>query len=406
MSETVDKASLLDDLRLDRQPEEDRPKRRRWPLVLAIATIVLGGAALFIWLNHTGHDAQGIRIVTAESIRVPTALEATGYIVPRRQATISAKVLGKLALVAVEEGQHVEQGQIVARLDDANALAALAVARAQADQAAAALSQAEVVLSDVTPNFERYRNLSREGAVSAEAFERVKSSYDSARTGVEVAREALAVAKATATEATVNEEDTFIRAPFSGVVTDITAQAGEVVSPAAAGGGFTRTGIATIVDMNTLEAVVEVSESNIADVRAGQSATATLNAYPGWPIAATVIGRIPTADEAKGTVKVRVALSVHDDERILPQMGVRVSFLTGHDRAVGVVIPSDAVLSKGHEGKVFMVGADGQAHRRIVRIGSRTADGVVVLSGLGAGERVVAGDLSRMRDGMDLDAAK
>ncbi|MDE2265374.1 MAG: HlyD family efflux transporter periplasmic adaptor subunit, partial [Alphaproteobacteria bacterium] len=162
---------------------------------------------------------------------------------------------------------------------------------------------------------------------------------------------------------------------------------------------------ATIVDMETLEAVVEVSESNIGLVRAGQSATATLNAYPDWQIPATVIGRIPTADEAKGTVKVRVALSVHGDERILPQMGVRVSFLTGRESVSGVTIPADAVLVKGDDGAVFVIGADGKAHRRIVRLASHTADGVVVLSGLRARERVAAGDLSRIHDGMSVGAA-
>jgi len=202
-----------------------------------------------------------------------------------------------------------------------------------------------------------------------------------------------------------NQDDTIVHAPFSGVVTDKAAQQGEIVSPSSAGGGFTRTGICTIVDMDSLEAEVDVSENFIQRVRAGQPATVRLNAYPDWEIPASVIAIIPTADRSKATVKVRVGFK-QKDPRILPEMGARVAFLaapapatasSAADAPHGIVLPADAVLAQGDTGTVFVIEGN-SVTRRSVRLGPRTSDGQVILSGISAGTRVAAGDLTHLTD--------
>jgi RND family efflux transporter MFP subunit len=200
-------------------------------------------------------------------------------------------------------------------------------------------------------------------------------------------------------------DDTIVRAPFSGIVTVKAAQPGEMVSPISAGGGFTRTGIGTIVDMDSLEFQVDVNENFINRVKPGQKVSAKLNAYPDWQIPAHVIAVIPTADRSKGTVTVRIALDDTKDPRILPEMGVRVSFLEdqpdaspGSPAPAGVSLPTTAVQASGTTGTVFVV-HDATVERRAVKLGAATADSVTVLSGLAAGERVAVGDLSQLKDG-------
>ncbi|MEP7248116.1 MAG: efflux RND transporter periplasmic adaptor subunit, partial [Gammaproteobacteria bacterium] len=203
-----------------------------------------------------------------------------------------------------------------------------------------------------------------------------------------------------------NLDDTVVRAPFSGVVTVKAAQAGEVVSPSSAGGGFTRTGIGTIVDMDSLEVEVDVSENFINRVRPEQPATIKLNAYPDWEIPASVIAVIPTADRSKATVKVRVGFKVRDP-RILPDMGARVSFLSAAEATdsktasprIAVLVPGDAVQANGDTGTVFIINGDNTVERRVVRLGARNADGQLVLSGLSGGMRVAVGNLSALSDG-------
>jgi RND family efflux transporter MFP subunit len=217
----------------------------------------------------------------------------------------------------------------------------------------------------------------------------------------------VALAKAGVEVAQRNLDDTIVRAPFSGVVTVKAAQAGEIVSPSSAGGGFTRTGIGTIVDMDSLEVEVDVSENFINRVRPTQPASVKLNAYPDWDIPAQVIAVIPTADRSKATVKVRVGFKERD-ARILPDMGARVSFLSeatpgdGKSAPVAVsavVIPPDAVQTNGDTGTVYIINGNDTVERRVVRLGARTTDGQLVLSGLPGGTRIAASNLAALSDG-------
>ena len=403
----TDKAALIEQLKIDRAPEpESRPRWIAW-VAGALVVLALAGAVGFL-LAPRGIP---IRVVTVESTFGEVAagagsiLDASGYVVARRQATVSSKITGKVIEVRIEEGQRVESDEIIARLDDANARAAVEQARAQRAQAAANLEAAQVALDNAIPTFRRNEQQFARDVISAQDFDAAKASYDAARTSLDVAARALEVAEAVQTLAERNLEDTIVRAPFGGIVTVKAAQEGEMVSPVSAGGGFTRTGIGTIVDMDSLEIEVDVSENFINRVRPDQPASVKLNAYPDWDIPAHVIAIIPTADRAKATVKVRLGLGVKDD-RILPEMGVRVAFLNDATASVpadataqrALVVPSEAVQVSGDTGVVFVVD-DGRVERRSVRLGATTAAGQIVLSGLTPGMQLAAGNLSALTDG-------
>jgi RND family efflux transporter MFP subunit len=405
----VDQASLIEQLRIER-PAQQPPRRTvwSWVVIVGVAAIALGGAA-YVWFPR----AVPIRVAVAEAVTTATAgapssiLDASGYVVARRQATVSAKITGKVVLVAIEEGQRVERDEIIARLDDTNTQAAVAQARAEVAQSKAAFVAAEVAFANARPTFARNEQQLVRAVISAQTFDTAKASYDAARTGLDVAARAVEVAETRLELAQRNLEDTVVRAPFTGIVTVKAAQEGEMVSPISAGGGFTRTGIGTIVDMSSLEVEVDVSENFINRVAPQQPVTVRLNAYPDWTIPARVIAIIPTADRAKATVKVRVGLDVADP-RILPEMGARVAFLEAAETdaapaaaaksAQAVLVPAEAVQIDGDTGVVFVV-TGGGVERRTVRLGSHSAAGQVVLAGLVAGTRLARGDLGLLTDG-------
>jgi RND family efflux transporter MFP subunit len=307
--------------------------------------------------------------------------------------------------VLIEEGQRVEVNEIVARLDDANAVAQVAQSTAQREQAVASLTATSVAFENAVPTFERNKEQFARQIISAQDFDSAKANYDTARTSLEVAARAVEVAEASLALAQRNLDDTVVRAPFGGIVTVKAAQEGEMVSPVSAGGGFTRTGIGTIVDMDSLEVEVDVSENFINRVRPDQDVSVKLNAYPDWDIPARVIAIIPTADRAKATVRVRVALD-EKDARILPEMGVRVAFLDDakeNPNSVrvaqrAVVVPRAAVQADGDTGIVYVIEND-TVERRAVRLGATSSAGQVVLSGLDSGARLAVADFSQLVDG-------
>jgi RND family efflux transporter MFP subunit len=333
-----------------------------------------------------------------------TLLEASGYVVALREASVSGKSIYKVEEVLVQEGQPVKAGQVMARLDDSNTRAALEHSKAQVKQLAAALAAARVAAADARPSFVRNQKQLAQGLISRDTFDTSKASYDALETAVSVAEQNLAVARATVEVTQRYEDDTIIRAPFDGVVTVKTAQPGEIVSPQFSGGG----GIAKIVDMDSLEVDVDVSENCINRVQPLQRAAVALNAYPDWQIPAEVIAIVPTADRSKATVKVRVGLKVKDP-RIVPEMGARVAFLGGAagTRAAAapatqeVLVPPDAVQVAGNTGNtatVFVI-VDNRLERRNVPLGARIPDGQILLSGVEPGARLVVGDLNGLRDG-------
>jgi RND family efflux transporter MFP subunit len=405
----TDRAALLNQLRIDRSEPPSSGGHGKWWAAGVVAIII---AASIVWyltrpsgVPITTAVAQAAAGATSGASAGPSLLDASGYIVARRRATVSSKVTGKVVKVMLEEGQRVEAGQIIALLDDSNWRAALSQSKAQLQQAEANVESAQTAFDDAKPIFERSQKEKAAAVISAQSFDESHAQFNVARNNLLISQRGLEAARAGVEVAQRSLEDTVIRAPFAGIVTEKAAQPGEMVSPISAGGGFTRTGIGTIVDMESLEVEVDVSENFINRVRPQQPVTIKLNAYPDWDIPGSVIAMIPTADRAKATVKVRIAIG-QKDPRIIPEMGARVAFLSDNEPntkvangpAPGVIIPADALSTSGTASIVFVVhGAT--VERRAVRPGAKTSSGQIVIAGLEPGNVVALGDLSKLSDG-------
>jgi RND family efflux transporter MFP subunit len=403
----ADKSSLLSELRIDRgkMPQPGGVPWRWVAVGAAVLVVIVAGWLLSRPSGVPVHVAIAQAVTSDGSAAGASMLDASGYVVARRQATVSSKITGKVVDVLIEEGQHVEGNQVIARLDDTNARAAFDFAKAQIQQSEASLAAAQAAYSDAKPVHERNIAVLAKGFISQTDFDKSKATYDAADTGLRVAVRTVEVARANLMMAQRALDDTTVRAPFAGIVTVKAAQPGEIVSPISAGGGFTRTGIGTIVDMDSLEVEVDVSENFISRVHPGQEATIKLNAYPDWAIPGEIIAVIPTADRAKATVKVRVGFK-EKDPRILPQMGARVSFLSKGEptaggapkAAPGVIVAADAVQGSGETGVVFVI-HDGKVERRTVRLGARNGEEQTVLSGISTGDKLAVGDFALLSDG-------
>ncbi|HUM16282.1 MAG TPA: efflux RND transporter periplasmic adaptor subunit [Candidatus Nitrosotalea sp.] len=403
---------LLSQLRIDRSA--DRPPRRRGRLyaVVGLTLLVVGGGVWFGWLLTRPPVVQlAAARAAAPGGGAGSVLDASGYVTARRQATVSAKITGKVTEVLIEEGMRVKEGAVLARLDDTEAHAQLALARAQLVAARSQLSEVRAQLEQAERDHARQQELYDRGLVSPQSLDAALAQRDTLRARLAATEEQIKVAQESVSVAQVQLDNTVIRAPFGGVVVAKSAQPGEMISPISAGGGFTRTGIGTIVDMDSLEIQVDVNESYINRVAAGQPVEATLNAYPDWKIPGEVIAIIPTADRTKATVKVRIAIKTRD-ARIVPDMGVRVGFLDPKPAggpvtpvASGVLVPAEAVRAEG-SGSVVFVYVDGRAERRAVTLGPDSAGQRRVVSGLREGERVVLAPPPALRDGGAVKAAE
>ncbi len=388
-------AASLDDLKIDRSRE--RRKSFAWVAWLLVLVVLAGGgAAGWVWWQ----DAQTPVVTTAVVYETtagdsqPTVLNASGYVTARRQATVSAKVTGKIAEVLVEEGMAVAEGQVLARLDDSSERAYLALAEAQLQAARGALDEMQVRLAEARLHEGRMSVLVDEGVVGRAELDTARAEVDSLAARIALQREQVVVSAREIDVRRTALEDTVIRAPFDGVAISKDAQPGEMVSPISAGGGFTRTGICTIVDMASLEIEVDVNESYINRVSDGQRVVANLDAYPDWDIPGSVITTIPAADRQRATVLVRIAFDELGDPRILPDMGVNVAFLEPGQAAEAfaaaprVWMPSAAVRRDGEQAVVF-VATGGAIERRPVSLGVENGADVEVLAGVAPGARVV-----------------
>jgi len=400
-----DTNSVIDSLRIDRSaPMPQRNFGNYW--IFGAALLAIAGA--FWWYFHGKAESlpvQAAVVVSASAAAISgSTLEATGYVVANRQATVAAKVTGRLVSVMFEEGQHVKAGQVLAKLDDTNAAAVMNEARAQVDLAKTTLKGKEALWQISQRLLVRQKQLQANGWVSVNAVDSVAATGEGQLNDVQVAKGQLAVYEAALVSAQRNVEDTIVRAPFDGVVTVKAAQPGEIISPSSGGGGFTRTGICTLVAMDSLEVTVDVSEKFINLIRPGQAATITLNAYKDWHIPAEVIAVVPTADRNKATVGVRLSFK-ENDPRILPQMGVNVSFLNEprqpnapKSAARGVMIPLASVVADGKRGIVFVI-HDDKVEKRQVQLGERNAKTQNVVAGLSPGDKLAVAELSKLSDG-------
>ena len=389
---TGDKPSV-DDLRID----HGSPPRTGRVLLLLLLLVIAGAGAFAAW-RWMGERPVPVRVATVVQEEAGGAksavLNASGYVTARRRATVSSKVTGKVIDVLVEEGMAVRKGQVLARLDPSTATRYLTLAQAELGAARRALSETEVRLAQARTTLKRTRSLVADGVMTQADLDAAQAEADALDARLALAREQVTVSERQIGVRENDLADLTITAPFSGIAISKDAQPGEMVSPVSAGGGFTRTGICTIVDMASLEIEVDVNESYINRVTPHQRVEAVLDAYPDWKIPGTVITTIPAADRQKATVLVRIAFD-RLDARILPDMGVKVAFLetgvaapAGETARAEILVPRAAVRQDAGRDVVFVV-QDGRVERRAVRLGLARGDAAIVLAGVGAGERVV-----------------
>jgi RND family efflux transporter MFP subunit len=400
----TDLKSDLDALRIEREPE--RRGLGRWiiwtGLIVVLAALGLGG---WRWITRERPiEVQATTVSVRPAGTQAAVLNASGYVTARRRATVSSKITGKVVEVNVEEGRRVTRGQVLARLDDSTPRAALALAQAQAEAARRALRENEVRLAQAQLNQRRTAQLLQERIASQSQLDDAKAESDSLEARIAALQEQIRVAERQIEVEQAELDNYVIRAPFSGIAISKDAQAGEMVSPVTAGGGFTRTGICTIVDMNSLEVEVDVNESYISRVNPGQDADAVLDAYPDWHIPSHVITLVPTADRQKATVLVRLGFKKLDP-RILPDMAIKVTFLREGDDASATdgrqpvpLVPRPAIKTVGTDNFAFVVRGDA-VERRAIRLGGTDGDRVEVLAGLQPGDRVVLSPPPNLSDG-------
>jgi len=381
----------------------NRPRAGLWLIVL-VALLAAGG-----WYWSARPHAAVVRTAAVTMASGPAGdaagvvLNGSGYVTARRRATVSSKITGKVTEVFVEEGHAVREGQVLARLDATQSNAALAYAEAQLAAARKASAEDVARLHEADVTLDRQRQLFKDGIIGRAELDAVEANVQALQARIAFTTEQMSVAGAQVQQRRADVADTVVRAPFSGIAVSKDAQPGEMISPVSAGGGFTRTGICTIVDMASLEIEVDVNEGYINRVRDGQPVEAILDAYPDWRIPAHVIAVVPTADRQKATVKVRIGFDKLDP-RILPDMGVKVSFLSdakaapARTAAPRVVMPRSAARVDAGRTIVFVVHG-GHAERRAVTLGTENGGQVEVLSGLADGERVVTDGPATLKDG-------
>ncbi len=389
----ADHSDRINQLKIDRDAPPP-PSQSRLPIIIGLVVVAIG----IVWWVLAGRG-DGVIVETDVARRPPSAaaassvLDASGYVVARRQATVSSEITGKVVEVLVEEGMQVEADQVVARLEDTTQQARLSLATAQADAARAVLRETEARLRNARQELDRQQDLADRDLTSESSLDAAVANFDELAARLETGQQNVEVAESNVDLARDALANTVIRAPFSGMVVTKNAQPGEMISPVSAGGGFTRTGICTIIDTDSLEVEVDVNEAYIQRVESGQRVQAVLDAYPDWRIPAEVIAIIPTADRQRATVRVRIGFLERDD-RILRDMGVNVAFLgTEIDdtpATIEGVVVAGAALNRDDEGDFVWLIRNGAVERRSVTLGG-PADRpqVLVTQGLAAGDTIV-----------------
>ena len=404
----ADPADKISQLKIDRSVPA--AAERRW-LLPGIIVVIAG--AIAVWWFFFSAGASAVLAETDIARKPPSAaaantvLDASGYVVARRQATVSSKVTGKVIDVFVEEGMRVEKDQIVATLDDTTQQAQLSLARAQAESARATLEEIDAQLRIARLERDRFRDLIENNLTSQSTVDTAEATFDQIAAQLETRRENVKVAERNVEVAMDSLSNMTIKAPFAGMVVSKNAQPGEMISPNSAGGGFTRTGICTIIDTDSLEIEVDVNEAYIQRVKAGQSVSATLDAYADWRIPAEVIAIVPTADRQKATVKVRIGF-LERDERVLRDMGVKVAFLgaeipaSSPQEIQGVMIAGEALRSDASGDYVWLV-RNNVVEKRPVQVGGqKDRTQVLILSGLSVGDTIVRSSEKPLVDGRSI----
>ncbi len=394
----------LDALRIDPEMKNNNTGggKKKFIILIAMFTIIAGMSAVF--LSKGGTEIEAVTVTVSQGKQDSAVLTASGYVEPRQKATVASKITGQIKELFVEEGMKVEKDQVLARLDDSEAKARYDSNIAEYNVAKAGIADLQVNLKNAQRILERRKKLYDKGWIGREEYDNALANVDSLKARLNLAKTQVKSAKARVQITKEDLDNCTIRAPFKGIAISKDAQVGEMVSPVSAGGGYTRTGISTIVDMTSLEIEVDVNESYIAKVKVGQEAIATLDSYPDWKIPAAVRTIIPTADRQKATVKVRITFK-QLDPKILPDMGVKVYFM-GQQKTVKtgptILIPRKSTFKENNKTYVYLI-KNQKIEKQAVSTGTTLNNRVTILAGLKAGDQLAADGKQKLKEGQSVE---
>ena len=396
----------LGSLRIDRSNSSSAGGNRTGLYATAAGILIVVGVGAWFYFRPKPTEVTTV-VAEAESTGPSlgtSVLNASGYVVARRMATVSSKVTGKVLEIYVEEGMEVKKDQILARLDPVNTSTMLTMAERELEASRRSLTEIEVRLAEARRNLERNETLVKQQLVSQTALDTSRAEANALAARLAASEAQVKVSESSLAMRRIDYNDLNVRAPFTGVVISKDAQPGEMISPMSAGGGFTRTGIATIVDMDSREVEVDVNEAYINRVKNNQRVEATLDAYPDAPLAAHVINIVPTADRTKATVRVRIGFEKLEPQ-ILPDMGIKVRFLEDRPAEPAAVnsgprirVPAVAVQQIDGASYVWVV-SDGRVERRAITVGPESEGTIEIRAGVISGDELVSPVVQGLTDG-------
>lgn len=376
--------------------DSKRLNNQNWLKTFFIIVFCIVVVLVFLFLKKKPLEVEVIKVSKLKSGEPIVVLNASGYVTPRRKATVAAKITGRVKEIFVDEGSLVKEGQILAILDESDAKAAVERARWAKQVVEASLKGTKAKLEEAEKNLQRGNELVKSGFLDEQSFDKLNSDFIYLKGQYESQLKAIEEAEAAVKVAERDLENCKVTAPFDGVVISKDAQPGEMVSPFSAGGGFTRTGIITIVDMKSLEIEVDVSESSLSKIFENQKVWAVLDAYPNIKFSGKVRTVIPSADRQKATVKVRITFD-KSDPKILPDMGIRVSFLEEGKDLSGIFIPKSSLVEEGEKSFSFIFN-DGRLEKRELKTGEETESEIQILAGLKEGELIALNPPENIKD--------
>jgi RND family efflux transporter MFP subunit len=399
----------LSKLKIDKSAVTYRPLRRRkfiyWAGVI-VFLLVFG----ILYFNGVLTPATEVEVANVTQIypsQIFTLLNASGYVVAQRKAAVASKITGQLVSLSVEEGSRIKKGQVIAQLESKDVDAARDQAKANLKAARYDLDQAKAELEDATLSFNRNKNLVSNEFISRAEYDSSEARYKKAIAAVEAAEAAVTANTAALKGANVAVEYTLIYAPFDAVVLTKNADIGDIVTPIGAAANA-KAAVVTIADMNSLQVEVDVSESNIHQVKVGQPCEIQLDALPDSRFRGEVHMIVPTADRTKATVLVKIRF-IDKDNRILPEMSAKASFLSrevkSDERKPRTVLNPSSLITRNGKQFVFII-KENRVVKTPVTTGVKLGDMIEVLNGLKAGDRVVLKPLDKMRDGLRIKVAE
>jgi RND family efflux transporter MFP subunit len=399
----------LSKLKIDKTAEVYRPQKKH-KVFYWIAGVVVLVLAMILFAKGVFTPALEVEPANVTQIypsQTFTLLNASGYVVAQRKAAVASKVTGRLVSLTVEEGNRVKKGEMIARLESDDVIAARSQAEANLNAVRYNLEQAKAELNDATVSFERYKNLIEQGFVSKAAYDASDARYRKAAAAVAAAEAAVKAGNAALQSANVAVEYTFIRAPFDAVVLTKNADIGDIVTPIGAAADA-KAAVVTIADMESLLVEVDVSESNLQMVTTGQPCEIQLDALPDSRFRGVVHMIVPTADRTKATILVKVRF-VDKDSRILPEMSAKAAFLSREirddEQKPRTALNPAAVTDRKGKASVFLI-KENRAIEMPVTLGEKLGDMVEVLGGVKAGDRVVLRPLDKVKNGSRIKIAE